>query len=124
MIVHMARRKAVCTEGWSAAEEAGGHKNLSREEAAGGEIFWDSRLCANRVDVRTSVKSNHRRGVRHDPFGNLSPVRCRPDTTRNEPILVIIRDHATSFAGFSAKYVKQYGSRRLPFDSPNLAICG
>ncbi|RWG36895.1 hypothetical protein [Mesorhizobium sp.] len=39
MIVQMARRKAVCTEGWSAAEEAGGHKNLAREEAAGGEIF-------------------------------------------------------------------------------------
>ncbi|RWL74841.1 MAG: hypothetical protein EOR69_32135 [Mesorhizobium sp.] len=39
MIVHMARREAVCTEGWSAAEEAGGRKNLLREEAAGGEIF-------------------------------------------------------------------------------------
>ncbi|MBB4590430.1 hypothetical protein GGE50_006362 [Rhizobium leguminosarum] len=39
MIVHMARRKAVRTEGRSTAEEAGGRKNLMREEAEGGEIF-------------------------------------------------------------------------------------
>ncbi|RWH12858.1 MAG: hypothetical protein EOQ74_16590 [Mesorhizobium sp.] len=122
MIVHMARREAVCTEGWSAAEEAGVRKNLAREEAAGGEIFALSGFAQNRVAVRTSVKSNHQRGVRHDSFGNIPPVRSRPDTTRNEPILVIICDYATSFAGFSAKHVKQYGSRHLPFNSTNLAI--
>ncbi|TJV87711.1 MAG: hypothetical protein E5X84_30150 [Mesorhizobium sp.] len=72
--------------------------------------------------MRTSVKSNDRRGVRHNSFGNIPPVRSRPDTTSNEPILVIICDKATSFAGFRAKPVKQYGSRRLPFNSTNLAI--
>jgi hypothetical protein len=54
-------------------------------------------------------------------FGNIPPVRRRHNTARNEPILVIIRDHATRIAGFIAKMLKQYGSHYLPFDSTILA---
>ncbi|GHD20982.1 hypothetical protein GCM10016234_34150 [Tianweitania populi] len=39
MNVHKARRKAVRTEGRSAAKEAKSGQNLLREEAEGGEIF-------------------------------------------------------------------------------------
>jgi len=73
MIVHKARRKAVRTcrperseGGWT------GTNFVSRGSRRRGK-FGDERLCANRVAVRTGIKSNH--------FGGVGPERLQQYVT-------------------------------------------
>ncbi|CCE98695.1 hypothetical protein SFHH103_04206 (plasmid) [Sinorhizobium fredii HH103] len=70
-------------------------------------------LCVNRVDVRTSVKSNRLGGVCLNRFGNVSPFVSDAPTAQFAAILSNAGARSIGFTAIPTATLKQYGARAV-----------